>query len=89
MLPGEKELVRFTEAEGADGHCQPLARSLTAQRFFDFLDDHVGLTACLSVHRALRALPAAVSAGSARSRESRSADGGQLEGRRHGARRRG
>ena len=45
MLPGEKELVRFTEAEGADGHCQPLARSLTAQRFFDFLDDHVGLTA--------------------------------------------
>jgi hypothetical protein len=45
MLPGEKELVHFTEAEGAAGHCQPLARSLTAQRFFDFLNDHVGLTA--------------------------------------------
>ncbi|MEU5988498.1 dipeptidyl aminopeptidase [Spirillospora sp. NPDC047418] len=45
MLPGEKELVRFTEAEGAAGHCQPMARALAAQRFFDFLDDHVGLTA--------------------------------------------
>ncbi|CNE21607.1 alpha/beta superfamily hydrolase [Mycobacterium tuberculosis] len=45
MLPGKKELVRFTEAEGAAGHCQPMARGLAAQRFFDFLDDHVGLTA--------------------------------------------
>ncbi|TDD87375.1 dipeptidyl aminopeptidase [Actinomadura darangshiensis] len=44
MLPGEKELVHFTEAEGAAGHCQPMARALAAQRFFDFLDDHVGLT---------------------------------------------
>jgi hypothetical protein len=42
MLPGEKELARFTEAEGAAGHCQPMARALAAQRFFDFLDDHVG-----------------------------------------------
>jgi hypothetical protein len=45
ILPGEKELVRFTEAEGAAGHCQPMARALAAQRFFDFLDDHVGLAA--------------------------------------------
>jgi hypothetical protein len=45
MLPGEKELVRFTEAEGAAGHCQPMARALAAQRFFDFIDDHVGLAA--------------------------------------------
>jgi alpha-beta hydrolase superfamily lysophospholipase len=44
MLTGERELVRFTEAEGAAGHCQPMARALAAQRFFDFLDDHVGLT---------------------------------------------
>ncbi|WP_344260106.1 alpha/beta hydrolase family protein [Actinomadura napierensis] len=43
MLPGEKELVRFTEAEGAAGHCQPMARALAAQRFFDYLDDRVGL----------------------------------------------
>nr|WP_232328069.1 hypothetical protein [Kibdelosporangium sp. MJ126-NF4]CEL16541.1 hypothetical protein [Kibdelosporangium sp. MJ126-NF4]CTQ90494.1 hypothetical protein [Kibdelosporangium sp. MJ126-NF4] len=41
MLPGEKELVRFTEAEGAAGHCQPMARALAAQRFFDFIDHHV------------------------------------------------
>jgi alpha-beta hydrolase superfamily lysophospholipase len=45
MLTCEKRLVRFTAAEGAAGHCQPMARGLAAQRFFDFLDDHVGLTA--------------------------------------------
>ncbi|WP_033289877.1 alpha/beta hydrolase family protein [Amycolatopsis jejuensis] len=44
MIPGEKVHVRFTEAEGAAGHCEPMARSLAAQRFFDFLDDHVGIT---------------------------------------------
>ncbi len=44
MLTCEKRLVRFTTAEGAAGHCQPMARALAAQRFFDFLDDHVGLT---------------------------------------------
>lgn len=34
-------LVRFTAAEGADGHCQPLARTLTAQRMFDWLDERL------------------------------------------------
>ncbi|MFV0432888.1 MAG: alpha/beta hydrolase family protein [Leucobacter sp.] len=34
-------LVRFTEAEGAAGHCQPLARALTAQRMFDWLDERL------------------------------------------------
>ncbi|WP_460773678.1 alpha/beta hydrolase family protein [Microbacterium sp. GXF7504] len=34
-------LVRFTAAEGADGHCQPLARAVTAQRMFDWLDDRL------------------------------------------------
>lgn len=34
-------LVEFTAAEGADGHCQPLARTLTAQRMFDWLDDRL------------------------------------------------
>lgn len=42
MIPGEKTLVRFTAAEGAAGHCEPMARSLAAQRFFDYLDDHLG-----------------------------------------------
>lgn len=44
MLPGEKTLARFTTSEGGAGHCEPMARGLAAQRFFDFLDDHVGLT---------------------------------------------
>lgn len=34
-------LVRFTAAEGADQHCQPLARTLTAQRMFDWLDERL------------------------------------------------
>ncbi|MBA8815857.1 hypothetical protein FHX48_000909 [Microbacterium halimionae] len=33
-------LSHFTAAEGASGHCQPLARDLTAQRMFDWLDEH-------------------------------------------------
>lgn len=34
-------LVRFTAAEGAAGHCQPLAPALTAQRVFDWLSSVV------------------------------------------------
>jgi dienelactone hydrolase len=34
-------VIPFTAAEGADGHCQPLARTLTAQRMFDWLDQHL------------------------------------------------
>ena len=41
MLSGKRKLVRFTEAEGAAGHCQPMAKALSAQRFFDFLDDEI------------------------------------------------
>ena len=41
MLPGVKELLGFTEAQGAAGHCQPMARAVATQRFFDFLDAHV------------------------------------------------
>ncbi|MFS0910937.1 alpha/beta hydrolase family protein [Microbacterium sp. 179-I 3D2 NHS] len=32
-------VIPFTAAEGADGHCQPMARALTAQRMFDWLDE--------------------------------------------------
>lgn len=32
------ELVHFTAAEGADRHCEPMARSLLEQRMFDWLD---------------------------------------------------
>jgi acetyl esterase/lipase len=38
-LSGPKVLVRFTEAEGAAGHCESLARSLYHQRVFDWLDE--------------------------------------------------
>jgi hypothetical protein len=33
-LPGKKQLVVFTADEGADRHCDPLARSLLEQRMF-------------------------------------------------------
>lgn len=41
LTPGFSSLASFTEAEGADGHCQPLARSVTAQRMFDWLDERL------------------------------------------------
>lgn len=41
LTPGVSTVVRFTAAEGADGHCQPLARTLTAQRMFDWLDERL------------------------------------------------
>jgi dienelactone hydrolase len=36
---GESKIVKFTKAEGADGHCEPMARSLYDQRMFDWLDE--------------------------------------------------
>jgi hypothetical protein len=41
LTPGVSTLVRFTEAEGADFHVQPLARALTEQRMFDWLDERL------------------------------------------------
>jgi hypothetical protein len=38
-LPGTKRLVPFTATEGADRHCEPMARSLLEQRMFDWLDE--------------------------------------------------
>lgn len=34
--------ARFTQAEGASYHCQPLARELTEQRMFDWMDEQLG-----------------------------------------------
>lgn len=42
LTPAVSSVVSFTAAEGADGHCQPLARALTAQRMFDWLDETLG-----------------------------------------------
>lgn len=39
------DLVRFTAAEGADRHCEPMARSLLEQRMFDWLDSTLGVSA--------------------------------------------
>jgi hypothetical protein len=41
LLPGEKEIVRFTRAQGANFHCQPLARGLTGHVMGDFLADRL------------------------------------------------
>jgi hypothetical protein len=38
-LTCEKELLRFTEAEGADWHCEVAAQSLRDERVFDWLED--------------------------------------------------
>ena len=40
LVPGST-YARFTQAEGASFHCQPLARELTEQRMFDWLDDQI------------------------------------------------
>jgi Prolyl oligopeptidase family len=40
-LPGPKELVRFTAAEGAGRHCEPLAPALRDARVFDWLDRYL------------------------------------------------
>jgi dienelactone hydrolase len=41
-LTGPKKLMPFTAGEGADRHCEPLARSLFEQRALDSLDETLG-----------------------------------------------
>jgi hypothetical protein len=43
LVPGATR-QRFTQAEGASYHCQPLARELTEQRMLDWLDERLGHT---------------------------------------------
>ena len=38
-LSGPKRLESFTAAQGADRHCEPMARTLFEQRMFDWLDE--------------------------------------------------
>lgn len=40
-LPGQRKLVPFTAEEGADRHCEPMARSLFDQRIFDWFDEQL------------------------------------------------
>lgn len=41
LAPTVSTLARFTAAEGADLHCQPLGRALSQERIFDWLDEHL------------------------------------------------
>jgi len=41
LLTAPHEVVRFTAADGADLHCQPLARALTQARVFEWLSAHL------------------------------------------------
>ena len=41
LLPGDKEIIRFTQAEGANFHCQPTGRQLTHTQMLDWLADQL------------------------------------------------
>ena len=41
LVGGPKVLVHFDAHEGANGHCEPLARSLRDTRIFDWLDEYL------------------------------------------------
>ncbi len=40
-LPAGKMLIRFTEEEGADSHCEPAGNGVRGERIFDWLDQHI------------------------------------------------
>jgi hypothetical protein len=40
-LPAPKTLIRFTEEEGADSHCEPAANGIRGERIFNWLDQHI------------------------------------------------
>jgi hypothetical protein len=41
LLPGEKASIGFTQAQGANFHCQPTGRQLTHTQMLDWLADHL------------------------------------------------
>jgi dienelactone hydrolase len=41
LLPGEKAILEFTQAQGANLHCQPTGRQLTHTQMLDWLADHL------------------------------------------------
>lgn len=42
LLPGSKTLIRFTTAEGANWHCEPMVPVLRSHRVLDWLDATLG-----------------------------------------------
>ena len=43
LLPGPKQFVQFTNADGAGDHCEILNRSLANRTILDWLDDTLGV----------------------------------------------
>jgi hypothetical protein len=43
MVGATATQIRFTAEEGGDGHCEPRAPTLRAQRIFDWLDEQLGV----------------------------------------------
>jgi hypothetical protein len=41
LLPGEKQIIGFTQAQGANFHCQPTGRQLTHTQMLDWLAEHL------------------------------------------------
>ena len=41
LLPGAKEIIGFSQAQGANFHCQPTGRQLTHTQLLDWLADHL------------------------------------------------
>jgi hypothetical protein len=41
LLPGEKRIIEFTQAQGANFHCQPTGRRLTHTQMLDWLAEHL------------------------------------------------
>jgi len=41
LLPGEKAIIGFTQAQGANFHCQPTGRQLTHTQMLDWLACHL------------------------------------------------
>jgi hypothetical protein len=41
LLPGEKAIIEFAQAQGANFHCQPTGRQLTHTQMLDWLADHL------------------------------------------------
>jgi hypothetical protein len=41
LLPGEKKIIEFAPAQGANFHCQPTGRQLTHTQMLDWLAEHL------------------------------------------------
>jgi hypothetical protein len=41
LLPGEKDIIEFTQSQGANFHCQPTGRQLTHTQMLDWLADRL------------------------------------------------